>query len=217
MTLRYALYDLDNTLYPHSSGLMELINERIGLFVQQFLQLSPEEAQALRHHYYHTYGTTLGGLQRHHDVDQEQYLLFVHDIVLDALASDTNELKLALDRLPLYKVIFTNSPREHAERVLKRLDLLSHFDTIFDIRSVAFRGKPHDDAYFTVLQALGCHANECVLFEDTAVNLTTAKALGMMTVLITPDHEPHPDADIVAPDVLTATTAVHDMLGHAIV
>src|SRR5688500_10406771 len=97
MPLRIALYDLDNTLYPHTVGLMDLINERINLFVQERLQLDLDAARELRHQYFQAYGTTLAGLQKHHNiVETEDYLSFVHDIALDLLTADSGELGLAL-------------------------------------------------------------------------------------------------------------------------
>ncbi len=219
MPLRIALYDLDNTLYPFTSGVMDLINERINMFVQQRLLLDLDAAMELRHTYFETYGTTLAGLQKHHAViETEDYLTFVHDITLDALSDDTALLDAALRELPLQKVIFTNSPQEHASRVLQRLRLSDHFSHLLDIRAFEFAAKPHPLAYQTALRALGVAPEECVLFEDTIANLGPAKALGMTTVLIAPPSiTQHPHADIVAEDVLTATRQVHAMLLKCVV
>lgn len=219
MPLRIALYDLDNTLYPFSSGIMELINERINKFVQQRLLLDQDAALQLRRQYFEQYGTTLAGLQKHHAlIETEDYLSFVHDIALDALSDDTALLDAALRELPLQKVIFTNSPQEHANRVLRRLRLSDHFSHLVDIRALNFAAKPAPDSYQIVLRTLGATADACVLFEDTAANLAPAKALGMTTVLIAPAAiTRHPHADIVAEDVLTATRRVqHLMDTHAV-
>ncbi|HYF63402.1 MAG TPA: pyrimidine 5'-nucleotidase [Herpetosiphonaceae bacterium] len=216
MPLRIALYDLDNTLYPHTVGLMDLINERINLFVQERLQMDPAAAMALRHQYFQAYGTTLAGLQKHHSlVETEDYLNFVHDIALDLLTADSGELGAALGALPLEKIIFTNSPREHALRVLTRMGLHDHFSRIFDIRAFEFAAKPHPNAYQVALLALGASGEECVLFEDTPANLAPAKAVGMTTVLIAPEGTPlHPDADWMATDVLAATHRIHALVSE---
>ena len=66
MTVRAVLFDLDNTIYPASNGLMLSIDQRIGEFVQRLLGLDEDEALRLRRHYYAEYGTTLRGLQHHH-------------------------------------------------------------------------------------------------------------------------------------------------------
>ncbi len=214
MTLRFALYDLDNTLYADSSGLMEQINNRIGLFFQEHLQLDAAEAQRLRQSYYEQYGTTLAGLQKHHGVvETEDYLAFIHQLTLDVLLPDDGTLHVALQALPLEKIIFTNSPREHAVRVLNQLGLHDHFEQIFDIRAFEFLAKPDLNAYHTVLRALNAQGDECVLFEDTMANLAPAKSLGITTVLIAPAGTQHPFADIIVPNVLAGTLAIHERCG----
>lgn len=219
MHLEVALYDLDNTLYPHASGLMEQVNERIVLFVQQRLQVPLDQARILRRSFYERYGTTLMGLQREHGpIDQEEYLRFVHDISLDAIDAD-QRLDAALRDLPLQKVIFTNSPLEHATRVLQRLGLTQHFSHLVDIRALQFLSKPHDEAYQTVLRMLNVAPQACVLFEDTHINLRPAKALGMTTVLITDSINSNGDfahADYLVPNVLDATILISDLVqnGH---
>lgn len=186
MTIRAILFDLDNTLYPASSGVMQTIDRRIGEYVQQRLGLPEDEAARLRHHFYTTYGTTLRGLQQHHaGVETEEYLQFVHNIEIDKLLTFDAELDLALSRLHVPKVIFTNSPREHAERVLGAMQLAHHFEQIFDLRCFNFIAKPDPSCYQHVLAELGIAGSEALLLEDTVQNLPPAKALDITTILIT--------------------------------
>lgn len=210
MTLKVAFYDLDNTLYSHAAGLMEIINERISRFVQQRFQLDATAAMALRHDYFSRYGTTLGGLQRHHDdIDSEEYLRFVHDISIDSHIQADLALYQSLERLPLQKVVFTNSPAEWASRVLERLGIEGHFSHLLDIRAVEFQAKPSERAYQIALQTLGVSGAECVLIEDTSANLRPARTLGMTTVLISSTLTKHPDADWVFTDAISATRHIH--------
>lgn len=186
MTIRAILFDLDNTLYPASSGVMQTIDRRIGEYVQQRLGLPEDEAAQLRHYLYTTYGTTLRGLQeRHTGIETEEYLQFVHNIEIDKLLTFDAELDIALSRLHVPKVIFTNSPREHAERVLSAMQLTHHFERIFDLRCFNFIAKPDPSCYHYVLAELGVEGSEALLLEDTAQNLAPAKALDMTTILIT--------------------------------
>ncbi|HEY0602374.1 MAG TPA: pyrimidine 5'-nucleotidase [Herpetosiphonaceae bacterium] len=185
MTIRAILFDLDNTLYPASSGVMQTIDRRIGEYVQQRLGLPEDEAAQLRHYLYTTYGTTLRGLQeRHAGVETEEYLQFVHNIEIDKLLTFDAELDIALSRLHVPKLIFTNSPREHAERVLSAMQLTHHFEQIFDLRCFNFVAKPDPSCYEHVLAELGISGSEALLLEDTVLNLPPAKALGMTTILI---------------------------------
>lgn len=203
MTIRAMLFDLDNTLYPATSGVMQSIDRRIGEYVQQRLGVSEAEALQIRRHYYATYGTTLRGLQQnHYDVETDEYLRFVHDIAIEEFLKWDGALDAALERLPVTKVIFTNSPREHAERVLRALGLAHHFARMFDLRYFNFIGKPDPACYQHILDELGVTGAEALLLEDTAHNLDPAKALGMTTILIGDPAQTYSAADYHVEHVL---------------
>ncbi len=205
MPIRVILYDLDNTIYPASSGVMQSIDRRIGEYVQQQFGLSEAEAHDLRRLYFTTYGTTLRGLQEHYqNVEIEHYLRFVHDIAIDKFLEYDRALDAALARLPARKVIFTNSPFEHAERVIKALGLAHHFERIFDLRCFQFIPKPNPSCYQYVLNELGIDGTETLLLEDSPQNLPPAKALGITTILIGETNYTCPEADYQVADVLTA-------------
>ncbi|NBU63600.1 MAG: pyrimidine 5'-nucleotidase [Chloroflexia bacterium] len=209
------LFDLDNTLYPAHAGVTEALEARMNDFVQQVSGLSYPQAIALRRHYFVTYGTTLRGLQLHHDVDVETYLHAVHDFDLPALISPNPALVALLQRITLPMAIFTNSPREHALRALHAIGLADLHLPIIDIRMLNFLPKPHPDAYHIALQTIACPASGTVFFEDTLHNLVHAKALGMTTVYI-PHHAdlPVPDyVDYCFPDIHHAITALLDEKG----
>ncbi len=213
MSIRALLFDLDNTLYSHSSGVMQGIDRQIGEYLQQRLGLSEQDALTTRRDYLNTYGTTLRGLQHHYgEVETEEYLHYVHDIGVENLLRFDEQLDFALARLPARKVIFTNSPREHAERVLAAMDVAHHFERIFDLRYFEFVGKPEPSAYRHILEQLEVGGDEALLLEDTAANLDPAKALGMTTILIAPEPRDYPAADFQAPDVLAALRLAEPLL-----
>jgi putative hydrolase of the HAD superfamily len=47
--------------------------------------------------------------------------------------------------------------------------------------SFGFTPKPRVAAYTSVLRQAGIHAGNCIMVEDSAANLKTAKRLGMRT------------------------------------
>lgn len=205
MTIRAILFDLDNTLYPATSGVMQSIDQRIGEYVRQRLGLSEAEAAEIKRHYYSTYGTTLRGLQQHYGhVETDDYLKFVHDVAIETFLQFDAELDAALTRLPVTKIIFTNSPREHAERVLKAMGLAHHFERIYDLRYFNFVAKPDPACYQHILDDLGVAGSEVLLLEDTPHNLAPAKALGMTTMLICDASASCADADYLVEDVQAA-------------
>jgi putative hydrolase of the HAD superfamily len=175
------IFDLDNTLYPASSELFAQIDARMTTFVQNLLGLGRDEARALQKSYYRDHGTTLNGLMHLHGVDPEHYLAVVHDIDLTVLAPDPL-LTSAIARLPGRRIIFTNGCRNHAARVLSRLALDGLFDEMWDIRTVAWRPKPDEDAYRHVLAQSAIAPERAAMFEDAARNLVPAHRLGMTTV-----------------------------------
>ncbi len=177
-------FDLDNTLYPHSAGVTEALEEKMNAYVAQVTKLSIPDATQLRQGYYITYGTTLRGLQIHHRVDTEAYLKTVHDISIETLITPNIALCQTLQTWLGQSAVFTNSPREHAERVLSRLGFTGDALPIIDIRSIDFHPKPHLHAYQQALQVMNASANNAVLFEDSLANLETAKSMGMRTVFI---------------------------------
>lgn len=74
----------------------------------------------------------------------------------------------------------------------------ARFQGIFDIRFLGFVGKPEPTAYQQVLEAIGARGEECVMVEDSVANLAPAKALRMVTVLVTPNGwTSNPWVDIV--------------------
>ena len=184
MTIRAILFDLDDTLYPPSAGVMGQIREMILAYMHTRLELSPEEADALRRRYLHEYGTTMRGLQIHHQIEPDDYLDFVHNIPLRDYIRPNPDLDRALASLPQQKVVFTNASREHALRVLEVLGVSHHFERIVDVRDVDFESKPRLAAYRRICKLLDLSPEECMLVEDNVRNLRPAKDLGMTTVLV---------------------------------
>jgi putative hydrolase of the HAD superfamily len=214
MPITTVLFDLDNTLYPISSGLMKGVDVRISAYVQRLLGLDEAEARAIQRRYYAEYGTTLSGLQLHHAVDPEEYLAYVHDVAPETFLAADAELDRLLSELTATKAIFTNSPAEYARRVLEVLGIERHFTQIFDIRFSSFRPKPDPAVYQLVLDMLGARGHDTILIEDTAKNLAPARALGMTTILVG-DTPAAPDAtiDYATPDVLAAIAVAIELTG----
>jgi putative hydrolase of the HAD superfamily len=74
MQFSTVFFDLDDTLYPSTNGLWEAIRERMNRYMGEILNLPSDKIPDLRRHYFITYGTTLRGLQYHHNVDAEDFL-----------------------------------------------------------------------------------------------------------------------------------------------
>jgi putative hydrolase of the HAD superfamily len=206
--LRFALFDLDDTLYGAETGLWPAIGHRIELFMVERLGLAAAEVRALRHQYFLEFGTTLNGLRQYNGVDPDDYLAFVHAVPLEQYLAPNPALDQMLARLPLTKAIFTNADAGHARRVIQRLDIARHFQSIVDIRTLGFVNKPDPRAYQLALGLLGADPRACVLVDDAVRNLVPAHALGMLTVLVGPASEPAPGVDYVIPNILSLEAAL---------
>ena len=99
--LTTCAFDLDETLYPRSSGVMVEIGARIHRYLIDHYALEPDAATALRRDYYLRYGTALRGLQVERTVDTEDYLEYVHDVDLVRLLAPATELDAALEAMPV--------------------------------------------------------------------------------------------------------------------
>ena len=195
----FWVFDLDNTLYPASSGLFAQIDERMRRFVRSRLEVDDARARAIQKGYYRSYGTTLNGLMSEHGVEPHEFLDFVHDIDLSGLTANP-QLAAGIAALPGRKVVFTNGSRAHAERVTRQLGLGQSFDGVFDIFATGFRPKPHAEAYDTLFAHFAALPRHAAMFEDLPGNLVQAHRLGMTTVLVTGDHPWRNDGPPAPPD-----------------
>ncbi|MBN2318840.1 MAG: pyrimidine 5'-nucleotidase [Acidobacteria bacterium] len=182
--LRYALFDLDNTIYPKSCGLMHEIGNRINRYMVERLGIDEDEVSRRRVAFLKKWGTTLNALRRHYSVDPDEFLDFVHDIRLNQYLQKDPALDGMLGRLKLRKVVFTNADARHARRVLSHAGVLRHFEMILDIHMLDFINKPDRRAYSRILDFIDARPEECILIEDSPVNIHTAKELGMVTVMV---------------------------------
>jgi putative hydrolase of the HAD superfamily len=182
--LKLALFDLDDTLYGAATGLWAAIGRRIDLYMIERIGLDAAATGAMRRHYLETFGTTLNGLRHEYGIDPADYLAFVHDLPLERYLTPSPLLEQMLGRLPLRKVVFTNADSAHAQRVLDRLGIAAHFDSIFDVNELEFVNKPDPRAYRRVLALSQAQASECVFADDAIRNLVPAHALGMRTILV---------------------------------
>lgn len=189
--LRYALFDLDDTLYPRNAGLMSIVSQRIDEYMALRMGMDEATIRELRSRYRKQYGTTMRGLLVDYHIDPDDYLAYVHAFSVAGLLSPNPRLNEALACLPWRKVIFTNSTRRHSQQVLTALGVEEQFEHIFDIKETGYIGKPDPVAYQHVFAALGANAEECLVFDDFPANLAAAASLGTTTVLVGSTQKVH--------------------------
>ena len=177
-------FDLDDTLYPNSSGLWQAIKARINLYMVEKLGIAEKDAPALRESYFKMYGTTLRGLQARHNVDTEDFLAFVHDLPLKEYIRPDPIQREIIASLPSRKLIFTNADANHARRVLAALELEDLFEKIVDIHTVAPYCKPMPES-FAIAQEFADEPDprKCVVIDDLPRTTRAALDVGMASIL----------------------------------
>jgi putative hydrolase of the HAD superfamily len=178
-------FDVDDTLYPPSTGIWDLIGRRIDIFIQTRLNLAPEKTATLRKRLFATYGTTLRGLVEEFGIDREEYLAFVHSVPVETILQPDPALRESLLHARENKIVFTNADKKYAQRVIHTLGLDGCFSQIIDIVDIWPACKPQTEAFTNALSLGGdLLSSQVILFDDTPANLVTASSLGFRTVLV---------------------------------
>ncbi|XP_021812717.1 uncharacterized protein C24B11.05 isoform X2 [Prunus avium] len=127
----YLLFDLDDTLYPLSSGLNLSCRKNIEEFMQQHLHIEESKVPRMCLELYREYGTTMAGLKAlGYEFDNDEFHSHVHGrLPYDSLKHDMVLRNLLLS-MPQRKIIFTNADKAHAAQVLNRLGLEDCFEGI---------------------------------------------------------------------------------------
>lgn len=175
--------DLDDTLYPSTSGIWEAIGDRMEHYMIEKLAIPAGSAKVERERLFHTHGTTMRGLVAEYQIDDVDFLEYVHDIPIDQYLSEDILLRKTLMQYPQRKVIFTNADTGHAGRVLKTLGIGDLFSQIIDIRDIKPWCKPQREAFSIAMKLAGIDdPSSCVMIDDALRNLVTAHELGLFTI-----------------------------------
>ena len=154
------------------------------MYMRERLCIPEADIPSLREQYFKTYGTTLRGLQEHHQVDTQEYLAYVHNLPLHDFLKPNPIVRNVLESLPTRNFIFTNADAAHAWRVLKVLELDDLFDTIVDVNEIAPYCKPMPESFAIAMDlADEPDPRKCVMIDDLARTTRAALQVGMASLL----------------------------------
>jgi putative hydrolase of the HAD superfamily len=191
MKITTVFFDLDDTLYPSRVGLWHAIKERMNLYMREHMDISEEEIPVLREKYFMQYGTTMRGLQAHHNIDTADFLAFVHDLPLETYLTHDPLQREIIASLPTRNLIFTNADILHAQRVLTRLQLLDLFPLIVDVNAVAPYCKPMAESFAIAMKIAGeTDPSRCVMIDDIDRTTQAARKAGLRTILAAENFSP---------------------------
>jgi len=172
----------------------------MNLYMIERMGIPEKDVPVLREKYFQMYGTTLRGLQARHNVDEQEYLAFVHDLPLNDYLTPNPLQREIIASLPSRKLIFTNADLNHAQRVLAVLQLDDLFETIIDVNQVSPYCKPMPES-FAIAQEFADEPDprKCVMIDDLSRTTRSALEVGMASILYGTD-EPTEDASGVFTD-----------------
>jgi len=200
MRFTTLFFDLDDTLYPSSTGLWPAIKDRMNLYMIERLGIPESEVPFLREQYFKMYGTTLRGLEERHNVDKADFLAFVHDLPLQSYLTPNPTVREVIASLPTRNLIFTNADVSHARRVLGALQLDELFDAVVDVNAVAPYCKPMPESFAIAMDlADEPDPRKCVMIDDLPRTTRAALNVGMASLLYG-CHKPTEDASGVFSD-----------------
>ena len=182
------IFDLDNTLYSADSGIFQQVHTLMGKFVSEHLKIDINEAKELQKKYYKQHGTTLKGMMDNHGVDPDHFLSEVHRLDY-SIVKPNKKLNKELENLKGRKIIYTNANRQHADDVLKKLELSHMFEEIFDIKTANYIPKPEVEPYKKIINDFSINPSTAIMFDDIAKNLVPAKKVGFTSVWIDAGYE----------------------------
>ncbi|XP_022752729.1 uncharacterized protein C24B11.05-like [Durio zibethinus] len=141
------LFDLDDTLYPLTSGFSKEVTKNIQEYMIKTLGIEEEKVPELCVSLYKHYGTTMAGLKAiGYNFDCDDFHGFVHGRLPYTMLKPDAVLRNLLLSLPVRKVIFTNADKNHAARVLNSLGLEDCFEGIICFETLNPTNKDNSSA-----------------------------------------------------------------------
>ncbi|XP_076884537.1 uncharacterized protein C24B11.05-like isoform X2 [Bidens hawaiensis] len=200
------LFDVDDTLYPLSSGLSAECTKNIKEYMVTKLNIEESKVPEMCAQLYRDYGTTMAGLQAvGYDFDHDDYHRFVHGRLPYEYLKPDPVLRSLINSSPLRKVIFTNANEAHVAEVLGRLGLEDCFDDVICFETLNTENqttdtpktnepvglptspvvcKPSENAFQLAFKMGYIDPQKTLFFDDSIRNIQTAKLTGLSTVLI---------------------------------
>ena len=109
----------------------------------------------------------------------EDYLKYIEKMDESEILPDVPKV---LEYLQVGKFpIALGSASKNAQPILKKVNLLSYFDTIVDGNNVT-KAKPDPEVFLIAADQLGVDPENCIVFEDAQAGIQAAKSAGMFVV-----------------------------------
>ncbi|XP_010544916.1 PREDICTED: uncharacterized protein C24B11.05 [Tarenaya hassleriana] len=213
-------FDMDDTLYPLSTGINLACRNNIQEFMLNRLGIEETLVPKMCLDLYKEYGTTMAGLKvMGYEFDNDEFHAYVHGKLPYEKLKPDPVLRNLLLSMPQHKIIFTNADMVHAARVLSRLGLEDCFEGVIcfetlnpPIESEApILCKPDVKAFEAAIRLAGVDPKKTMFLDDSTRNIASAKAAGLTTVLVGGSVANIPEADYVLSSIHNIKEAVPDI------
>lgn len=187
------LFDMDDTLYPLSSGVNLACRKNIEEYMLHHLNIEESEVPKMCLDLYREYGTTMAGLKElGYEFDNDKFHEYVHGRLPYEVLKPDPLLRNLLLSMPQRKIIFTNGDKAHAIRVLSKLGLGDCFEGIICFETLnpslednaTILCKPSLKAMEAAIQIANLDPNKTIFFDDSARNIASGKQAGLHTVVV---------------------------------
>lgn len=184
--IRHILFDLDNTLYSKVYNIEPSVNQRITQFIADYLSISLDEAkEQRRRNIPKRYGSCTKWLLAEKGMKNvDQFYAAIHPTEEGSQLKADPELRRFIESLPVPYAILTNSPMEHVENILQRLEIADLFPLVIDVRQNDLVGKPQESAYRKALDALHAEPETTLFIDDSPTYVEGFLRIGGQGVLI---------------------------------
>nr|XP_016502506.1 PREDICTED: uncharacterized protein C24B11.05-like [Nicotiana tabacum] len=212
-SLKYEclLFDMDDTLYPLSSGLNLACRKNLEEFMLHYLDIEETEVPKMCLELYREHGTTMAGLKElGYEFDNDKFHGLVHGrLPYDEVLKPDPLLRNLLLSMPQRKIIFTNGDKAHAIRVLTKMGLADCFEGIIcfetlnppqekynyeyqvsnkrqgeQVAKPRILCKPSLEAMEAAIRIANVDPKKTIFFDDSARNIASGKQAGLHTVIV---------------------------------
>ncbi|XP_042459252.1 uncharacterized protein C24B11.05-like [Zingiber officinale] len=226
------VFDMDDTLYPLTSGLNLACRKNIQDFMLHNLHIEESQVAKMCLDLYKEYGTTMAGLKElGYGFDDDEFHAYVHGRLPYETLKPDPVLRSLLLSVPQRKIIFTNADKVHTAKVISRLGLEDCFDGVIcfetlnltptlnfpaekittmtddDLKSWTSEGrilcKPSLEAFETAIRISNIDQKRTIFFDDSPRNIAAGKAAGLHTVLV--------GSSVLVPGADLALESIHNI------
>lgn len=184
---RVLFLDLDNTLYPKSTGLADQFQAAVTKYIAE--HLPQEEVSMLPKDFYKGTGLAIRGIKKHFpEADTGHFNEFIESqYVLDEVVTpvEPSVVSMLESIKDTHCWIFTNAGINYALKVLSLLAILHLFEGIVycDYDAPTLIAKPDPLAFHSARELVGIgEGSACLFVDDSPINIHGAVEVGWEAV-----------------------------------